>query len=305
MIAEVVRFVRRSVDPSIEIECAAADPLDWVMGDESSLYQLLLNLCLNARDALTARARSDAAPPRIRVSASSVSFEATPSEENPLARSGRHVRLAVEDNGVGMSAKVARRAFEPFFTTKEVGEGTGLGLAVVHGIVRQHDGWTTCASTPGEGTVIRAYLPATAPETSGEAAAEQTVRAPRVARILVVDDEELVRDLATTILQRCGHEVHTAENTPAALALCREGGLAEGLDLVLVDLSMPGPSGAELCRALRRDLPRLRIVMWSGHPREEVEAKLGAARVDAILPKPFRPEELRAAVAKALGDPVR
>ena len=210
--------------------------------------------------------------------------------------------MSVSDTGSGIAPDVLPRIFEPFFTTKEAGKGTGLGLATVFGIVRQHGGWVTVSSEPGQGTTFRIFLPATAD--SAEQAGERAKPAPRggTETVLVVEDEPSVRMLVRAILQRRGYTVIEASSGVEALKLW-DAHRAQ-VSLVLTDLVMPdGVNGQELARRLRADMPGLRVVFSSGYSSEIAgrELKLGAG--ENFLQKPFSADTLSEIVRRALDTP--
>jgi CheY-like chemotaxis protein len=210
------------------------------------------------------------------------------------------VVLSVEDTGSGMSAEVRDRIFEPFFTTKPVGQGTGLGLAVVYGIVRAHRGWITVASRPGHGSTFRVYLPAA--EVEAGAAAEAAPPAVRGGNecILVVDDEEMVRHLTRCVLERWGFRVLAAADGDEALTIYRER--RPEVDLVLLDFTMPGLTGLQVLHKLRALNPDVRVIFASGHIDEPGGESLLSAGARALVPKPYRPEELVRRVRQVLDE---
>ncbi|MGM0577937.1 MAG: AAA family ATPase, partial [Myxococcota bacterium] len=301
MIDEVTRFLSRSIDPSIHLEWRPPDELDWVHGDASLLHQVLLNLAVNARDAVQARLRLEpVADPHIRIGAHVETLTEEDAAHHPGARPGRFVVLSVEDNGAGMDAETLERVFEPFFTTKDVGEGTGLGLSVVYGIVKQHEGWVVCDSHRDHGTTFRCYLPARPPVDMGDAARRPSGidESQGSGRILVVDDDDLVRQLGRSLLMRFGYEVVEARNGREAVDRYRAEG--DSIDLVLLDLSMPVMSGKEALRELRAMDPDVRVVLWSGYSMAEESETLQGLGACGFVAKPFHPSALAEAVQSAL-----
>ena len=211
-----------------------------------------------------------------------------------------HTVLAVADTGVGIPKEQHGRVFEPFFTTKAQGKGTGMGLAMVYGIVRNHGGWIDVDSEPGRGTTFRVYLPTTEPPP--EARAEEVPARPSAAappgRILVVDDEDLVRDVVSRMLARLGYDVATVASGEEAVAACRDAG--DALALAVVDLRMPGMDGRECYRALRRLRPDLPVILATGGGTGGSLQDLLDEGVAALVPKPFEVAELDAAIRRAL-----
>jgi PAS domain S-box-containing protein len=290
VIDEVVAMLRRTIDPLIRIE-TRYDPDLWpIQADPAQLNQVLMNLCLNARDAITGAGQ-------ITIETSRVGGpELHEAGRNP--RAGEFVRLRVADSGCGMTEEVRARMYEPFFTTKEVGKGTGLGLPMVFGIVRQHKGWIECRSEVGRGTCFDIYLP------RGEAsrAAAAGPAAPELRRggketILVVDDEEMIRQLASAALRGLGYTVLQAADGQEAIDLySREG---DRIDLVLLDLTMPVISGHEAFRHLLKLDPRVRVLFASGYAVDQL-SDLEKELMAGFVKKPYRPNDLIRSVEEAL-----
>jgi len=241
----------------------------------------------------------------VTLAARAVELDAVAARAQLEARPGRFACLEVSDTGCGMSAEVLAHAFEPFFTTKGVGKGTGLGLASVHGIMHQHDGWVSVESVEGRGSTFRLYFPlAEAPAAvAPPVAAPAPAPAPPLVRggtILVVEDDPGVRGVAAALLRRMGHTVHEAGNHREAAAVwAREAGR---IDLLFTDMVMPeGLTGLELATQLRGAKPELRVILTSGYSEEIIkgDAAMGAGIV--FLAKPFERERLAAAVRECLG----
>jgi PAS domain S-box-containing protein len=271
------------------------DPgLGPVRADPGQLEQVLLNLAINARDAM---------PRGGRLSVETASVELT--ERSTMAshgvrvRPGRYVQLAVSDTGHGMDQATLAHAFEPFFTTKGVGQGTGLGLATVYGIVKQSDGYVWAYSEPGQGTTIKLYLPVI--EAAPEAAPVET--APAVAAqgelVLVVEDEAQVRTIAARALTEAGYRVLEAETGARALEIVRGNGGRPAL--VLVDVVMPGMSGSALALELAQVVPGVPILFTSGYTDGEILRRGLLDPGAAFLAKPFSPEALVRAVRTRMG----
>ncbi|MCP4644682.1 MAG: PAS domain S-box protein [bacterium] len=263
--SEIVQIARSTFDRRLEIAAHVADDLPPVMADEGQIHQVLLNLCVNARDALlgdAATGRTD--PLRIIIRADGVTVTEAEVQANPSARPGDYVRLSVVDNGPGMDERTRTRVFEPFFTTKENEQGTGLGLAIVYGIVQQHGGWITLDSCPAEGTVFSVFLktcPHEAMPAEGQEAGRSVPRGEET--VLLVDDEELVRNVGRTIMERLGYTVLLASDGEEGLDVYeRERGR---IDAVVLDLSMPRMSGEEVLQRIREEDPDARIIISSGH----------------------------------------
>jgi CheY-like chemotaxis protein len=302
---EVIDILRRTFDPRIEI-AADLDTPTPVLADATLINQALLNLCLNARDAMPDGGR-------LEVRAEPVVLRPADVAGLPDARPGAFVRLTVADTGCGMAPDVRARMFEPFFTTKPIGQGTGLGLAMVHGIVRQHHGWVVCDSRPGAGTRFDMYLPqaGTAVPPPGSIGIPRSLgdRAParpadagtppppdgRTRTILLVDDEELIRDLGRSVLESAGYRI--LEATDGAEAVDRFRRDPAAVDLVILDLTMPRLSGRDAFRQLRALDPDVRVLFSSGYSADDLSDVAGAL---GLLAKPYRPADLVQAVREAL-----
>ena len=304
-VGEVVDLLRRTIDPRITF-LADIPPLGWhALADASLLNQVLLNLCVNARDAMPVggELRLSAEPWR--------PTEAQVARHLPAAAA--YLRVSVSDTGTGMTPEVRARLFEPFFTTKPIGQGTGLGLAMVDGIVRQHEGWVECDTAPGAGTTFHLFLPAVPARDSGVPAVKVMTRshadfsldtpvsidlpAPRPVggRILLVDDEEMIRVISRTVLESAGYHVREAgDGVEAVEAFAAH---AADIDLVILDLVMPRLSGRDAARRLVALDPAVRILLSSGYSTDDVTDIPEAL---GLLSKPYRPSALLAAVRDAL-----
>jgi CheY-like chemotaxis protein len=211
------------------------------------------------------------------------------------------VRLRVCDNGTGIAPEDREHIFEPFFTTKGPGQGTGLGLAMVFGIVRQHDGWIECASVPGRGTRFDIYLPRHhAPVSSGPPSPVPAPPSGGRETVLLADDEEPVRDLGRTILEGYGYRVLAARDGQDAVEVYRRE--RERIDLVILDLTMPRVSGRDALRQLLKIDPRVRVLLASGYGTEHVPDE-DREHTHGFVGKPYRPEDLARAVRAALDRP--
>ncbi len=261
--------------------------------DEAGMQQVLMNLAVNARDAMP-----EGGLLTIRTDNVIVSPDERHSADGAGGTEGRFVRLSVTDTGVGMDEETCARVFEPFFSTKGPAKGTGLGLAVVYGIVQQHHGWIDVESTPGEGTTFSVCLPATSmpePERVSADAATAQERG-RGERILVVEDERTVRDLAVRILRQNGYEVLEAATVGDALAIAEQE--AGTLDLVFSDVVLPDRSGVHLAEMLADTHPDLPVLLSSGHADERSQYDAIRQGNLPFLPKPYSLPELLEAVAR-------
>jgi PAS domain S-box-containing protein len=294
VVRNMMRMLQRAIGEDITLTAHCSTQLPLVMADVGMLEQVLLNLAVNARDAMpTGGALSIATGEKvIRESESLRGFDVTP---------GPHVFVAVTDTGVGIDKGLLPHIFEPFFTTKDVGKGSGLGLATVYGIIRQHQGWIDVASEPGRGTTICFYLPVT-----NARPVEQQVRIgddqelPRGTETLfVVEDEDALRQLVVTVLEQCGYTVIAARSGVEAIELWPQ--LTNRVQLLLTDLVMPGGvTGRELAERLRRDMPALRVVYTSGYMAAQSGSGEKLVEGNNFLQKPYQPDTLARIVRAAL-----
>ncbi|HEY4053563.1 MAG TPA: ATP-binding protein [Terriglobales bacterium] len=282
-------MLRRVVAESVEVIIATTNRIGHVKADPVQMEQVLLNLVVNARDAMPAGGKLTISTGHAEV-ASDVGCDET------LVRAGSYITLSVRDNGIGMDAATRARIFEPFFTTKEVGKGTGLGLATVYGIIKQSNGHIEVESGPGEGTTFRVLLPKvdSEPTTAPRPAMNESQKR-GTGTILLAEDEPLLRELGETILRQAGYEVLTAPDSPALehLIATHQG----SVDLLLTDVVMPGMSGPELVRIVRDRWPTIRVLYMSGYADDDIE---DLDRDAGFLQKPFTPAELTAKIAEVL-----
>ena len=280
-------LLHRILPERITLELSDDGEPALVEGDPSQLDQVLMNLCINARDAMpeggTLKIHTGFVP------------------ADPAARAGEDagpwVSVSVTDSGSGMPPDVVERVFEPFFTTKPDRVGTGLGLAVVFSIVRQHGGSITCESTVGTGTTFRLRLPA-AREHATPAATPAISSRSGTGRILIADDDVDIRETVGRILESAGYSTLTVADGNAAAAAVR----AAPFDLAVLDVVMPGPTCVELVARLRAIRPELRVLLASGYAAEAEILRLAHEQCSGLLVKPFAFAELMRAVRDALGD---
>ena len=292
VVHELGKMLTRTLGEDIALSTDLAEDLWSVEADPGHTEQILMNLVLNARDAMEGAGE-------VHISTSNYVAGSDSVEAGPVLAAGRYVALTVTDNGCGMEPEVRERVFEPFFTTKGVGSGTGLGLATVYGIVEHWNGSVTVESEPGEGTSFSIYLPVVGEaEVKDESPIEMTQGETGRGCVLVVEDEPSVLELVRRILSTKGYDVFTADSAPAALELAAKHDGA--IDLFLSDMVMPGTSGKELSVELQRLYPDVPVVFMSGYS-DDVLAKHGTVDPALLLPKPFSAAELLAHVRRALG----
>ena len=287
------KMLERIIGEDIELQCRCAANLPIVKADEGMIEQIVMNLAVNARDAISNGGQLIIATERVLMDADSVQC-------NPEARAGEFVCLSVQDTGCGMSPEISARIFEPFFTTKGVGKGTGLGLATVYGIVKQHQGWIEVNSQVGVGTTFKVFLPALA---RSVAASEQAVGEVRARggdeTILLVEDEAALRALTRIVLERHGYSVLEAESGVAA-RLIWEAHKAQ-IDLLVTDMVMPeGVTGRELAKRLQLEKPALKVIYVSGYSLELDGTTFRVREAKTFLQKPYHPQKLLQTVRDCL-----
>lgn len=284
VIEEAATFIHNTFPRDIELVLNIADNLHPILADATQIQQVLLNLAVNARDAMPEGGR-------LSLSAMNTWVDASASWAGPQAQSGPHVLITVEDTGTGIPAAIRERVFDPFFTTKETGKGTGLGLATVQAVIKSHRGLLNLYSEEGYGTVVKVYLPAL---TDGQDAVviPQPTALPRAQGevILVVDDEAAVREVTCQLLESYGYQTLYAEEGAEALALYTQRG-AE-IAVVLTDMMMPVMDGYALAQALFKLNPSVKIIAASGLSSNGMVAKAAGAGVHHFLPKPYSGEAL-------------
>jgi PAS domain S-box-containing protein len=291
VIAGLLDMARRTLGEHISVDWRPGEDLGCIHADRGQIEQVLMNLWINARDAMPDGGA-------LTVATDNVTVDRDVRRRHPWSRPGRFVRLTVADAGTGMDARTVERIWEPFFTTKEPGKGTGLGLSTVYGIVRQHDGLIHLESEPGRGSTFEIYLPLVdrVPAPPGERPVPGTTGGHE--RILVAEDSERVRELVCTILGRAGYDVVAVRDGEEARAYLEEHG--EQVDLALVDVVMPGLGGRELHAAVRERLPDLDFLFTSGYGLDAVESGFVLDDGVELIQKPFEATALLTRVRQIL-----
>jgi PAS domain S-box-containing protein len=289
-VIELAPLLQRTLGEHIELVTSLSPDLHAVMIDPGQLSQVLTNLAVNSRDAMPKGGT-------LTIDTANIDVDATFTGPRPGLKPGRYVRLRVSDTGTGMDKKTLQHAFEPFFTTKPRGQGTGLGLATIHGIVAQAGGQVSLYAEPGIGTRASVLLPIT----HQTEAPELPVNPPRARAnetVLVVEDQEDLREIAGRILSQNGYQVIAAANGPDAIEMVRA--YTGTIDLLLTDVIMPQMLGTELAPLLVHDRPDLRVLFMSGYAQPTLGTN-GAPLIDGnLLDKPFTEPALLARVRQAL-----
>ncbi|MGZ6140721.1 MAG: ATP-binding protein [Myxococcaceae bacterium] len=291
VVTEALQLMRASLPASVALESSIDSGTAMVLADQGQMHQVVINLVTNAAAALHGRTG------KVVVQLGNLPSsggEGTPSPQGM-------VRLRVTDDGVGMTAEVLERIFEPFFTTRATGEGTGLGLAVVQGIVQDHGGQIYVRSVPGKGTTLDVELPAASVERLEPAEVPSEAPPGAGERLLVVDDEPVIARVVSEQLRRLGYHVTAVNDPEEALEVLAED--PDEFDLLLTDLQMPRMDGVELAARVGRLRPELPVVLSTGNRWSVSPATAKAAGIREIVDKPFRLEELAHAVRTALGPP--
>lgn len=290
LLRDVEKIATDTFAKDIRVRTIIPSDLWTVAGDPTQLHQVLLNLCVNARDAMPNGGS-------LTISAENLALDAHYVAMNPEAHVGPYVFVTVEDNGMGITPEVMTKIFDPFFTTKELGKGTGLGLSTSLGIVRSHGGFIRVYSEPGRGTTFKVYLPAKTESSAAEAEAEaEELPRGNDELILVVDDEASVRQITQQTLEAFGYRVVVAADGAEALAIYARKGTE--IAAVLTDMMMPIMDGPATIRVLRRLNPQLRVIAASGLAANGHVAEAASLGVKHFLPKPYTAETL----LKALRD---
>ena len=292
--ANMTHMLRRVLGEHITLSYQYAPDLPTVLVDPGMMEQVLLNLAVNARDAMPDGGK-------LMIKTRSVRFAKGHPSVNPQVRLGRFVCWIVQDTGCGMDDRVRQRIFEPFYTTKEAGKGSGMGLAMVYGIIQQHQGWIGVVSQPGKGTAFRIFLPAA--ERPKETPAAQACVGSTLPRgsetVLVVEDEPSLRELERTVLEQLGYRVIEAGNGTEALAAWTAE--PQGIDLLVTDMVMPGGmTGRDLAQQLLAMKPSLKVVYTTGYSLDLTAHPLALKEGINFLPKPFGPSKLAQTVRNCL-----
>ncbi len=291
VITTVEKLLRRTIGEHIELVISRSGDMWPILADPGQLEQVLVNLAVNARDAMPAGGT-------LTIDTSNITVDADAIAGGSNARPGRNVRLRVSDTGTGMTADVVQRVFEPFFTTKPDGAGTGLGLATVYGILAQADGNIRIYSEPGTGTTVTITLPVTAQAATPIVNAMPYQRAPKGETVLVVEDEEALREVTRRIFTRNGYHVITAANGPEALDIA--GGHPGEIHLLVTDVVMPHMLGKEVAEKMRLIKPEVEVIFMSGYARGVLTSQ---GRLDpnvALVEKPFSEADLLATAGQVL-----
>lgn len=289
LVADCGEMLSRLIGEDIELNIVLTPSLGHIMADPGQIHQVLMNLLVNARDAMPDGGR-------VTIETANVELQGT---ERPEVPAGSYVVLAVTDSGVGMDDETRQQIFEPFFTTKPVGEGTGLGLSMVYGIVKQAGGWIWVYSEPGEGTTFRIYWPRTdAPVLASNFVPGIPTEFSGSETLLVLEDQEDVRRLATALLSSRGYSILEAASGQDALEIAQH--YPEPIHMLVTDVVLRGMNGREVANRLKAQRPELKVLYTSGYTQAAIAHRGVLERGVAFIPKPYTPDDLAAKVREVL-----
>lgn len=292
-IKEVIKFMRASLPATIDIREDIEANIGNILADPVQIHQVVMNLCTNAHHAMQEKGGV------LAVSLTEVNLEPDYAAVNPDLKPGSYVKLTIKDTGHGMDRATMGKIFDPYFTTKDKGMGTGLGLAVAHGIVQKHGGAVTVASEPGKGSVFTLYFPAIQKQEAGEAGIKEAIPTGHE-HILLVDDEPVLVEVGRRLLERLGYRVDTRTSSVDALELFRDH--PNSYDLVITDMTMPNMTGDKLAKEIlqiRQDIP---IVLCTGYSESILEERAKAIGIKSLIRKPILVAEIARAIREALAN---
>jgi len=291
VIAEIEKVAKETFPRNIEIQTSIQKDLFTISGDATQLHQVIMNLCVNARDAMPDGGILD-------ITASNFFIDQNYARMHTEAKIGSYITIAVTDTGIGIPPQVLNRIFEPFFTTKEFGKGTGLGLSTALAIVKSHGGFINVYSEIGKGTTFRVYLPAIRTEMQNiEEQLELLIGHGEL--VLVADDEDSVREVTISTLENYGYNVLAASDGADAVALYAQN--KDKIKVVLMDMMMPVMDGHASIRAIRKINPGVKVIVVSGLADIDKIAKIESTHANTLLPKPYTAEKLLKTIREAIG----
>jgi PAS domain S-box-containing protein len=290
-VADMMKFIGKVIGEHIEVKTSLGNDVPTICADRGQIEQVVMNLCLNARDAMPEGGR-------LVVETEDVYLEEESVRQNPYMRTGRYALLTVSDTGIGMDRKTCERVFEPFFTTKGPDKGTGLGLAMVYGIVKQHGGYINLYSEPGKGTAFKVYFPAI----EAQPDAVPTIRREEIVRggmetILLAEDEEAIRSFIERALKELGYNVLVARNGEEAIEIFSQN---KEIVLAVLDVVMPRKGGKEAFEEMHKQNPRLKVVFMSGYSANAIHDSFVLIAGTPFLQKPFGPTILARKIREVL-----
>jgi CheY-like chemotaxis protein len=291
LISESLKLLRSSFPTTIEIRQDITCPSDIINADPTQINQVLLNLCTNASHAMEDEGGI------LEVRLENIVLDEADAARYADMNAGNYARLTITDTGQGIEAEVIDRIFEPYFTTKKLGKGTGMGLAVVHGIVKNHGGYINVYSKSGEGTTFQVYFPIIEEEVKPDIVPSETLPT-GTERILFVDDEQAIVKVCEKMLGRLGYRTSMSTKPIEALELFRAA--PDGFDLVITDMTMPNMTGDKLAQKLMKVRPDIPVILFTGHSERITEEKAKGLGIQAFLMKPIIHAELAKIIRQVL-----
>jgi len=291
-ISEIERILKETLPRNIEIRTDIQKDLFTISGDATQLHQVIMNLCVNARDAMPDGGI-------LNISAENFFIDENYAQMHTEAKVGHYVVIGVSDTGIGIPPKLVDRIFEPFFTTKDFGKGTGLGLSTALAIVKSHGGFINVYSEIGEGTTFRVYLPSIKTELQNVKEERFELPVGNGELVLVAEDEDSIREVTVSTLEAYGYKVLTASDGADAVALYAQN--KDKIEVILMDMMMPVMDGHASIRAIRKINSEVKIIAVSGLAEKDKLAKIADTRVYAFLPKPYTAEKLLKTIHEVLG----
>ena len=292
-IQEAVSLLSRTIDRNVRITMKLDTTASVIMGDPAQIQQVFINLAVNARDAMPDGGE-------LTIATQAVTLDEEDANKHLGAMPGRYVCVSVSDTGCGMTDEVRRHIFEPFYTTKPEGEGTGMGLATVYGIVDNHGGLVEVHSELNTGSTFKVYLPLAEAEVVAQFIPDEAGLVAGKGLILLVDDESVVRQVVSAMLRTLGYDVTTAENGKEAVEYFRDH--HEKVDLVLLDMIMPRMGGRECFQVLQQIDPGVKAILATGYGRDGRAQDMLDDGIEAFIQKPYRVQEISQVVARVLTD---
>jgi two-component system cell cycle sensor histidine kinase/response regulator CckA len=290
LIREILEIIQHTIDKSISVGTKLDESLPTIMGDAGQIQQVVMNLCVNARDAMGGGGKLIIASEKV------ISADADP--QRPAdAKAGMYVKISVSDSGTGMDKDVLARIFDPFFTTKGKGQGSGLGLSVAYGIVKGHEGFITVSSQPGLGSIFNAYFPVSGQPEIQEKNSTETLRGCDEL-IFVIDDEKDIRSFISEVLQNHGYRVLLAENGDQAVGMYKER--CRDIALVILDMVMPGKGGEEVFLNMKEINPRVKVLLSTGYSQDGRTGEILTKGVKGFIQKPYDFNQLLAKLRQLL-----
>lgn len=292
LITEIIQIAKQTFPKSIEFSTQIPEDLWTVAGDTTQLHQVLMNLVVNAHDAMPAGGM-------LTIAGENMFIDEAYAKMNLESKVGHYIVITVTDTGLGMSPKIVENIFEPFFTTKEVGTGTGLGLSTALGIIKSHNGFVTVSSQVGKGSTFKVFLPSA--ESPQVPSLEQLdIKPGNGELILIVDDEPQILDVATMILENNNYQTLTASNGIEAIALYAQ--YKQEISVVLMDMMMPEMDGVTAIRTMQKMNPDVQVIACSGLGTIELLPESGETKVQAVLLKPYTANDLLQSLNQVMGN---